>query len=260
MQSPQDLEPQLQRQGWVATITLSRPAKMNRLSPHDLTVLQRLCDELATDASVRVVVLTASTAGQKRPVFCAGYNVEGFADPNHDPRLFEDAVEAVARLPQVVVAVVNGSVYGGATDLVLACDLRLGLEGAEFRMPACALGFHYYPSGLRRYVQVLGVDGAKLAFLTASVIPFDRLRELGAFVSLHPMQEIDAAGQALAERVAQLGPLAVQATKQSLNEIGGGHANTHTLLAREAQTLASKDFAEGRRAFAERREPRFNGS
>ena len=151
-----DNAPILERIGFVANITLQRPGKLNRLTTDDLLVLQSHLREIAQDTSVRVVVLTSDTAGQKRSVFCAGYDVRGFDDPNHDPRLFEKTVDCLAQLPQVVIAVVNGSVYGGATDMVLACDLRIGLNEAEFRMPACALGLHYYPSGLQRYVTVMG--------------------------------------------------------------------------------------------------------
>lgn len=259
MKNHLDSDPSLHRDGCVATITLRRPDKLNRLTTQDLLVLQSQCREISEDMSIRVVVLTADTTGQKRHVFCAGYDVSGFNDPGHDPRLFENTVSCLAQLPQVVVAVVNGSVYGGATDMVLACDLRIGLSGAEFRMPACALGLHYYPDGLQRYVQVLGMDGAKQAFLTASVLSFERLRELGTFMSLHTVKSIGDEGHRLALQVAQLAPLALHATKASLNEIGKGNMNVSLLMEREAMCLASADFSEGRQAFAGKRQPRFTG-
>lgn len=259
MQTQTDSEPRLERDGLIATITLSRPGKLNRLTTQDLQTLQSQCRKVAKDASIRVVVLTANTTGQKRAVFCAGYEVSGFDDPSHDPNLFEKTVDCLAQLPQVVLAVVNGSVYGGATDMVLACDVRLGLSEAEFRMPACALGLHYYPSGLQRYVHALGLDGAKQAFLTAEAMRFERLKELGVFMALHAAQDIRGAGQALAQKVAQLAPLALQMTKASLHEIGQGDMNVTAWKAREARCLASADFAEGRQAFADKRQPRFTG-
>lgn len=259
MQDALDFPPSLQRDGFVATITLRRPAKLNRLSTEDLHVLQSHCREIAQDGNTRVVVLTADTTGQKRPVFCAGYDVGGFADPKHDPRLFEKTVDGLAQLPQVVMALANGSVYGGATDLLLACDVRLGLEAAEFRMPACALGLHYYPSGMRRSVEALGLNGAKQAFLTASPLSFERLREWGVFLSLHAPQGLEARGRALAQEMALLAPMALQASKSSLNEIGQGLDDPDVLMRREAQCLASSDFFEGRQAFADKRQPRFTG-
>lgn len=260
MQDLLDLAPNLNRIGCVAKITLQRPGKLNRLTSTDLQVLQCYFQEISQYTSVRVVLLTADTVGQKRPVFCAGYDVGGFDDPDHDPRLFEKTIDCLAQLPQVVIAVVNGGVYGGATDMVLATDLRLGLEDAEFRMPACALGLHYYPSGLQRYVSVLGLNAAKQAFLTASLMSFERLRELGVFMSLHSAQDIGSIGNELALKVSQLAPLALMGTKASLNEIGNGLANTEILMAREARCLGSADFTEGRQAFANKRQPRFTGN
>jgi len=252
-------EPSLQIDGFVATIMLRRPQKFNRLTTEDLLVLQSQCRDIAQDKNVRAVVITADTTGQKRPVFCAGYDMSGFECPDHDPRLFEKTVECLSQLPQVVIAVVNGSVLGGATDLVLACDLRLGLEEAEFRMPACALGLHYYPGGLQRYVDVLGLSVAKQAFLLASPLSFERLRELGAFISLHPLDLIHAKGHELAQHIAHLAPLAIRTTKASLNEISKRVSDTDVLMSRESQCLASSDFSEGRQAYAEKRRPQFTG-
>lgn len=251
--------PGLQQRGSIATLTLRRPGQFNRLTAADLRTLQAHCEHLAADPTVRAVVLTADTTGQKRPVFSAGYDVGGFEEADHDPRLFEQTVDRLAALPQVLIAGLNGSVYGGATDLAMACDLRVGLRGTEFRMPACALGLHYYPGGLQRFVAALGLDGARQAFLTARALPVERLDAWGAFVSLHGSEDFENALSTLARELAQLAPLAASATKASLNEIGAGRMQPDAMREREARCLASEDFAEGLRAFAERRSPRFTG-
>jgi len=243
----------------VATVTLNRPAHRNRLEDADLYALLRAFEQLDADPSVRVVVLTANTEGQPKPVFCAGYHIGGFDGEAHDPQLFEKIPDALAALRPITVCALNGSVYGGATDLVLACDLRIALEGIEFRMPATALGLHYYPSGLQRYVTRLGVSGAKRAFLTARPFSAAQLAQLGCLEELAAADRFDAAVRELVGEIVALAPLAVQATKQSLNEIALGQFDLAALRAREAQTAGSRDFAEGRQAFAERRKPRFTG-
>ncbi len=251
--------PLLTVQDGVATITLNRPAQRNRLDDGDLRTLLAHFDRIERDLSVRVLVLTANTAGQPRPVFCAGYDLGGFDQVKDDPQLFEKIPDALARLRPVTVCALNGSVYGGATDLLLSCDLRVALEGIEFRMPATALGLHYYPSGLQRYVSRLGLAGAKRAFLTARPLSAAQLDAMGCFEALAAPAEFQTTVDALVRDVAALAPLAVQATKQSLNEIAEGRLDVPTLRAREALTSQSADFIEGRQAFAERRKPQFTG-
>lgn len=244
----------------VATLTLNRPAHRNRLEDEDLHFLLQTFAQLNADPAVRVLVLRAHTAGQPRPVFSAGYHIGGFDGADHDPQLFEKIPDALAALRPVTICALNGSVYGGATDLVLACDLRIGLAGTELRMPATALGLHYYPSGLQRYVARLGINGAKRAFLTARPFAAEQLLHLGCLEALAPDgYAFDQALEHLVADVAQLAPLAVQATKKSLDEIASGRMDLPAMRAREALTAASADFAEGRAAFLARRRPQFQG-
>ncbi len=246
--------------GHAATITLNRPAHRNRLEDDDLQTLLAQFDQINADPRIRVVTLTASTHGQPRPVFCAGYHIGNFDAQSHDPQMFERVADTLAALRPVTVCALNGSVYGGATDLVLACDLGIGLEGIEFRMPAAALGLHYYPGGLRRYVARMGVSGAKRAFLSARPFTAASLLAMGCLEEVASALEFDVAVTRLVNDVAALAPLAVQATKQSLNELAAGTVDMTALRARESLTAGSRDFAEGRAAFQEKRRPRFSGT
>jgi enoyl-CoA hydratase/carnithine racemase len=241
----------------VATLSLNRPAQRNRLENVDLATLLQQFEQINTDESVRVLVLTANTSGQPKPVFCAGYDIGGFSVNAQGSTAFEKVPEALAAMRPITICALNGSVYGGATDLVLACDLRIALHGIEWRMPAAALGLHYYPSGLQRYVSHFGVAAAKRAFLTARVFDESQLHALGLFESWHLAEEWDSSLQALADDVLALAPLAVQATKQSLNEIAAGRYDEHRLRQREIASSHSDDFAEGLKAFAEKRKPAF---
>jgi enoyl-CoA hydratase/carnithine racemase len=130
------------------------------------------------------MVLTANTQGHPKSVFCAGYDIGGFSDADHGSTAFEKVPKALNQLRPITLCALNGSIYGGATDLVLACDLRLALEGIEWRMPATALGLHYYPSGLQRYVSRFGLAATKRAFLTARPFTDRQLDALGLFEAL----------------------------------------------------------------------------
>ncbi len=251
--------PSLEISDGVATVTLQRPAQLNRLIVDDLLALERHFICIESDASVQVVVITANTLGQNKPVFCAGYDVQSFNSDSHDPALFEKTVDALANLKPVVIGAINGSVYGGATDLALACDLRIGLQSTEFKMPACALGLHYYPNGLRRYISVLGVNGSKQAFFTARPIPVEKLHEWSVFMDVYQQTAFDETVADLATHICTLAPLALKATKVSLNEISQGFATDVALRERERLSLESQDFSEGRKAFRERRPAKFIG-
>jgi enoyl-CoA hydratase/carnithine racemase len=251
--------PTLSIDGAVARIRLSRPSLRNSLNDDDLRALLEHFARVDADPGIRVLVLGADTHGQPRPVFSAGYHVGGLDKPGSGPQLFEQIPAALEALRPVTVCAMSGSVYGGATDLVLACDLRVALAGTEWRMPAAALGLHYYPGGLRRYVSRFGVDLAKRAFLTAQPLPVELLAAQGLFAQVLPRDDFDAAVQALVAQAAALAPLAAQATKRSLNEIAAGRFDESALRERERLTQSSADFAEGRAAFADRRAPRFEG-
>ena len=243
----------------VATVTLNRPAQRNRLENADLKTLLAHFETINNTASVRVMVLTAQTANQPKPVFCAGYDIGGFDEPGHGSSFFEAIPQSLASLRPVTICALNGSVYGGATDVVLACDLRIGLEGIEWRMPATALGLHYYPSGLQRYVARFGMAGTRRAFLTGRPFTARQLDDMGLFEALVSAQAWNATLHALVQDVLALAPLAVQETKKSLHEIETGQADVACLRARERLTSHSVDFAEGRAAFAQRRPPVFQG-
>jgi enoyl-CoA hydratase/carnithine racemase len=243
----------------VATITLNRPAQRNRLENGDLQTLLAQFEVVNHDVSVRMLVLTANTQGQPKPVFCAGYDISGFNEPGQGATAFEKVPDALAVMRPITICALNGSVYGGATDVVLACDLRVGLQGIEWRMPATALGLHYYPSGLQRYIGRFGVAATKRAFLTARPFDWQQLERLGLFEAFVTPDQWQATQQSLVQDILALAPLAAQETKKSLNEIATGQMDWPALRAREELTSTSADFAEGRAAFAERRKPVFVG-
>lgn len=251
--------PRLEIVDGVATITLNRPAQRNRLEPGDLHELLRQIERLNADQTVRVVVFTANTQGQGKPVFSAGYHIGGFEQEGSDPDFFEQIPDAIAGMRPITVCALNGSVYGGATDLLMACDIGVALEGAELRMPAAALGLHYYPSGLRRYVARLGQSMTLRAFLTAQPIPVESLQRIGFLTALWPSRSWEQAVAELSLQVRELAPMAAQLTKRSIREIASGTGVDDVLRQRQGLTAASLDFEEGRKAFMEKRRPRFQG-
>ena len=243
-----------------ATITLNRPRHLNRLHREDLLALQNHFERLAAETTLRVLVLT----GRGR-LFCAGFNIDQLGEAaddeaaTGDPRLFERTVDALEALPVPTIARLNGGVFGGATDLALACDFRIGVAGMELRMPAARLGLHYYPSGLQRYVSRLGLSAAKRLFLLAETVGGEELLRLGYLDALVEPAALDAAVEHVAASLLAGAPLALQGMKCSLNEVARGDFVLARLRQREARCRASADLREGLAAFAEKRMPRFEG-
>lgn len=249
----------------VGTLTLNRPAHRNRLHDEDLRVILQTCQAVQADPSIRALILSARS-GPGTPVFSAGYHIGEFGQDGAAPMPFEQVPDALARLSVLTICALNGSVFGGATDLALACDFRVGVRGMTLRMPAAALGLHYYPSGMQRYVARLGLGAARRLFLLADTVADDDLLAMGYLDKLVEAGDLMPTALSMAEQAASLAPLALQGMKQTLNEMA---INAMTPLAydplmqlwrhREARTQGSADFAEGRLAFAQKRRAVFKG-
>jgi len=252
--------PTLTLDGTTATLTLRRPSSRNSLTDEDLNALLGHFETINQNPAIRVLVLRADTSGQTQPIFSAGYHVGGFDNDPMAPLFFEKIPEALERLRPVTICALNGSVYGGATDLVLACDFTVAQSGLSWRMPACALGLHYYPSGLRRYVNRFGLQASKRAFLLGQNMTFDELAPLGLFEALVDEEAFEVALAQTIQTLNRMAPLALSMTKKSLNEIASGLYNEPALKERSRASVFSQDFAEGRNAFAERRPPQFTGT
>jgi enoyl-CoA hydratase/carnithine racemase len=164
-----------------AVVRLNRPREHNRLEPGDLAVLREIFNRIDADSSIRALVLTGTGKS-----FSSGFHIGALADrlagkdaAVEDRDAFERMVDRLEALRVPTIAALNGSVYGGATDLALACDFRIGVEGMRLLMPAARLGIVYYASGIRRYVTRLGVAAAKKLFLTAQPIDAVEMLRIG---------------------------------------------------------------------------------
>ena len=247
-----DCPPSLTRDGPVARIGLNRPGKRNRLSSPDIAALRGLIAGIETDAAIRVAILEA----QGR-VFSAGFDLDALqagdtGEPEHGPGAIGAAAEALAALRVPVIARLHGSVYGGAVDLALACDFRVGTTAIEALMPAARIGLHYYRSGLARAVARLGPDATKQLFVLAEPIPAEDLLRIGYLTHLVAEDALDSTVTALADRLAASAPAAVQGMKTAIDALAVGRPDD--FAARYRACHADPDFAR-RLAALGRRKP-----
>lgn len=244
-----------------ATIRLNRPREHNRLEPDDLAVLRETLTRIDHDPSVRVLVLTGTGKS-----FSSGYHIgalverqAGKPEPGQADDTFETVVNGLEALRVPTIAALQGSVYGGATDLALACDFRIGVEGMRMLMPAARLGIIYYPSGIERYVSRLGVAAAKRLFMLAEPIEAEEMHRFGYLDEIVPATELAARVDALAATLAANAPLALAGLKRAINEVAAGRLDRDALAAARAHCSASDDHAEALNAWSGKRKPVFKG-
>jgi enoyl-CoA hydratase/carnithine racemase len=263
MENDPGTTPLLSVEGAVATITLNRPRYRNRLEPADLDALHRLLDEIEDSPSLRVLVLTGTGKA-----FSSGYHLGDLSGrpPAHTapedetrPAPFEALADRIEDFPLPTICRLNGGVYGGSTDLALACDFRIGTPGIDMFMPAARLGIHYYPGGMVRFVSRLGAGGAKRLFLTAERIDAAEMLRIGYLSEIVAEGELDARIAALAATLAANAPRALRGMKRTVNEIARGALDRDAASRRYRESLAGDEVREGLAAFAEKRAPRFPG-
>jgi enoyl-CoA hydratase/carnithine racemase len=208
-----DGAPLLQRAGDFLRLTLNRPAEHNRLDPADVAAMLALFERIASDGSTRALVIT----GAGNITFSSGYTLHALVEELESG--FEHMLDALEALPFTTIAALNGSVYGGATDLALCCDVRIGTSGLKMFMPAAKFGLHYYAGGLRRYVTRLGLPAASKLMLTAATIESDEMLRIGFFSDMAPREGLGARVEACLDHVARTEPKVVARMKSHLHSL-----------------------------------------
>lgn len=247
--------PVLTIQGRVATLRLSNPDYANRLSPADLGVIQSHIKTV--NQTPEVLVLRVLATGK---YFCSGYDISSLAaDSAPSSIYFGETVDMLEQARPVTIAAINGGVYGGGTDLSLACDFRVGSTSANMFMPAAKLGLHFYPGGMVRYVSRLGLNHAKRLFLTAEKIDADEMKEIGFLTELVSPDDLSARVDQLTHQLASMAPLALLGIKKHLNLIARGQLDEETIKQAVLFSEQSEDIKEGAAAWKEKRAAIFKG-
>ena len=248
--------PALAIDGAVATITFRRPATHNRIEPDDVGILRGYLRELDGRADVRVIVF----AGEGR-TFSSGFDLTrlGTTATTNAENTFELLTDEIENTRAVTLARLDGPVFGGSTDLALACDFRIGAEGIRMFMPAARLGLHYYGHGLRRGVSRLGLGAAKKLFLTARQIDAAEMRAIGYLDALVPRAEFDAELRRWIDELLAMAPVPLVSTKRVLNAIGRQQYDEEIARADYRASLATEDVGEALAAFKDKRPPVFKG-
>lgn len=223
----------------MTTIRLNREADHNRIDPADVARLRSLFAEIAEDGSLALIV-----TGTGPKTFSSGYTLSALESGDIDAS-FEDMLNELEALPLLTLCMLNGSVYGGATDLALCCDIRIGVENSRMSMPASQIGVHYYPDGMRRYIRTIGIAQAKKLFLTGLAIDAQEMLRIGFLTELvQDNDQLRARTAAYVDALRNCEPGIVRSMKLHLNALASGDADAAAARHHYEASLRSPRLAE----------------
>ena len=249
--------------GGVRHIVLDRPEKRNAMNGELIAELGAAIEEAADDDSVRVVVVRGSG-----PLFSSGMDVGDLRDLSENPenlRRFRDPIlrywNLLEEMPKPTICQIHGAALGGAFELALACDFRTMAEDAVAGIMEVRIGLLPDVGGCSRLPSVVGLGNAKELIMTGKVIDGHEAHRLGFANRIAPADALDELTEGFAEELLACAPRAVGLAKRVMDAAAKpALAATLELEVTAQERLASsEDFAEGARAFFEKRNPQFAG-
>jgi enoyl-CoA hydratase/carnithine racemase len=249
----------------VARLRIANPERRNALDHDILEAIAATLPALDDGIATRCVLITGAP-----PLFSAGYDIATISEETFErdaealvAHPFHGAMETISNHPWPVVAAINGACLGGGLELAVTCDLRICAAGAELGMPPAKLGLIYGHTGLRKFLDTIGLARTKELFLTGRNLDAARAERIGLVNEVVADERIEAESVALAAAIAANAPLSMRGNKQAIDVLVGNPVLSERqeadLVALRESCFTSEDFREGIRAFAEKRRPQWQG-
>ncbi len=251
----------------VLRLTISNPAKRNALDHPLLDAISATLEQLAAASShARCVIVTGAHG-----MFSAGYDIGEIPDEDFEEQAerlvahpFTLAIEALEAFPYPTLAALPGHTIGGGLELALACDLRVAQSGIKLGMPPAKLGLVYSHTGLRRFIDAIGVTRTRELFLLGNYIDASTALAWGLVNRVAAAAELGTIALELAQELAGNAPLSQTGNKRVIAALLRAESTLapdveDELIELRRASFASRDLREGMRAFAERRAPSWRG-
>ncbi len=249
----------------VARLTIANPERRNALDHEILDALAEILPQLDRGIETRCVLITGAP-----PLFSAGYDIAAIPEQTFErdaealvAHPFHGAMEAISKHPWPTLAAINGHCLGGGLELAITCDLRICAAGAKLGMPPAKLGLIYGHTGLRKFLDTVGLARTKELFLIGRNLGAERAERFGLVNEVVEDERLEVASVALAAEIAANAPLSMRGNKKAIDLLNACHNLTEQqeagLIALRESCFSSEDFREGIRAFGEKREPKWTG-
>ena len=250
-------------EGFIAQIEINNPIQRNALSS---LVLEEFIAAIhkVIDSKARVLIIKSS---KESKVWSAGFNIEELPEPGTDPVPYDHPLEVLIRTIEKVkipiIAQIDGSVWGGACDLALSCDILIGCENTSFALTPAKIGVPYNSLGIKRILNRVSPNIAKELFFTASPMKANRAYNIGIINHLVESENIEEFTMNVANKIIANSPLSISVIKKQIDSISKSmpiDEETISIIDKlREKAYNSDDYLEGKRAFLEKRKPIFRG-
>lgn len=253
-----------EKRGPIGSLIFNNPEKRNAISLDMTLAAADVLADFAADDSIRVIVL--SGAGTK--AFISGGDISKFESQRANPEQVEEFNRKAAlfrtRMSETTkptIAMIRGYCLGGGLTVALMCDIRIAADDARFGVPAARLGVAYLPEALRQLVELVGPSAAKDIMYSARQFGAQEAFRLGLVNQVVSAAELESCVESYAQTIAGNAPLTIVAARTTIEDILKDPARRDPAACARAMAacFGSEDYAEGRRAFMEKRKPVFKG-
>jgi enoyl-CoA hydratase/carnithine racemase len=249
----------------VARLRISNPDRRNALDHEILDAIAEILPRLDQGIETRCVLITGAP-----PVFSGGYDIAAIAEETFERDAealvghpFHAAMEKISHHPWPTVAAINGHCLGGGLELAITCDLRICAVGAQLGMPPAKLGLIYGHTGLRKFLDTIGLARTKELFLTGRNVGAPRAERIGLVNEVVDDDRLERASVQLAAEIAANAPLSMKGNKSAIDLLNSSPVLTEQqeagLIALRESCFSSHDLREGIRAFSDKRRPEWEG-